>query len=389
MKLLRTLSTTRLVALAATVVALLGVVAAVAVGASGGGGDTPPPKALANAVHDALTAPPVDGVTARVTFTNRLFPSGALLGNAGPVLMSGGSGRLWMTNDGRGRIELQSGDGDAQIVWTPTGLTVYDASSNTAYEATLPASVPESGATETPPSLARITDVLTQLGAHATVSGAQPTNVAATPAYSAAVSPKHDGGLLGSVELAWDAAQGVPLRVAVYAQDATEPVLELSASQISYGPVDATAVDVKPPSDAKVVDLGQLHPGGGVQQNAALTGLADVKAAAGFPVTAPATLVGLPRQDVRLVGDAESQTVVVTYGQGLGAILVVERKTSADGRSGGPRQSLPTVSLDGVSAHELATQLGTIVAWEQNGVSTTIAGSIPTAAAEAAARELR
>ena len=114
-----------------------------------------------------------------------------------------------------------------------------------------------------------------------------------------------------------------------------------------------------------------------------------MKAAAGFTVTAPDTLVGLPRQDVRLVGDAGSQTVVITYGQGLGAIVVAERKTSADNHSGGALQGLPTVSLDGVSAHELATQLGTIVAWEQNGVSTTLAGSIPTAAAEAAARELR
>ena len=31
--------------------------------------------------------------------------------------MSGASGRLWLTNDGRGRIELQSDAGDAQIVW--------------------------------------------------------------------------------------------------------------------------------------------------------------------------------------------------------------------------------------------------------------------------------
>ena len=60
------------------------------------------------ALHDSLAGPPVDGVTARVTFTNKLFPSGALLGSAGPVLMSGGSGRLWLTSDGHGRIELQS-----------------------------------------------------------------------------------------------------------------------------------------------------------------------------------------------------------------------------------------------------------------------------------------
>ena len=31
--------------------------------------------------------------------------------------MSGASGRLWVTNDGRGRLELQSDAGDAQIVW--------------------------------------------------------------------------------------------------------------------------------------------------------------------------------------------------------------------------------------------------------------------------------
>ena len=114
--------------------------AALAVAASGSSSTAPPPKPLAEAIHDALTAPPAEVSRARVTFTNKLFPSGALLGNAGPVLMSGGSGRLWMTRDGRGRIELQSDAGDAQILWTPTDLTVYDASSNTAYHATLPAS---------------------------------------------------------------------------------------------------------------------------------------------------------------------------------------------------------------------------------------------------------
>ena len=120
-----------------------------------------------------------------------------------------------------------------------------------------------------------------------------------------------------------------------------------------------------------------------------MTGLADVQAKAGFAVVAPATLVGLPRRDVRLVGEGDSASVVVMYGQGLGAIVVVQRDAPKSSKSGGVTDSLPTVSLDGVSAHELATQLGTIVAWEHNGVSWTLAGSIPAAAAEAAARELR
>ena len=392
MRYLRTLPTARLVALLALVVALSVATAAVAVAASGGGGQTPPPKPLAAAVHDALAGPPVDGVTARVTFTNKLFPSGALLGSAGPVLMSGGSGRLWLTNDGHGRIELQSNAGDAQIVWSPTAVTVYDASSNTTYKATLPQATSDTSAKDTPPTLAEITDMLAKVGVHVALSDATPTNIGGTAAYTVALAPKHDGGLLGSVEISWDAAHAVPLRAAIYAQGASSPVLELTTSDISYGAVDASSVNVAPPANAKVVDLGQLAPGkGGNAGGRAVTGLPAVQAAVDFPVRAPDTLVGLPRQDVRLVGDAQSQTVVVTYGQGLGGIVVAERKVTA-GSSGTPTgslDSLPSISLNGVTAHELATQLGTILTWEHAGVSTTLAGSIPSAAAEAAARELR
>jgi len=393
MRYLRTLPTGRLVALLGLVVVLSVTAAAAAVAASGGGGQTPPPKPLAQAIQDALAGPPVDGVTARVTFTNNLFPSGALLGSAGPVLMSGGSGRLWLASDGHGRIELQSDAGDAQIVWSPTAVTVYDASSNTVYKATLPQPAAGTSTSDTPPTVAEIADVLTQVGVHAALSEAMPTNVGGTAAYTLALSPKHDGGLLGSVDVSWDAAHAVPLRAAIYAQGSSSPVLELTTSDISYGAVDAASVTVAPPADAKVVDLGQLSPnssGGTAGSGTPVTGLDAVQAAVAFPVSAPDTLVGLPLQDVRLVGDATSQTVVVTYGQGLGGIVVAERKApAATGSSpSGSLDSLPTVSLDGVTAHELATQLGTIVTWEHAGVSTTLAGSIPAASAEAAAREL-
>jgi outer membrane lipoprotein-sorting protein len=394
MRYLRTLPTARLVALLSLVAALSVAAAAAAVTASGGGGQVPPQKPLAEAVHDALTGAPVDGVTARVTFTNKLFPSGALIGSAGPVLMSGGSGRLWLTNDGHGRIELQSNAGDAQIVWSPTAVTVYDATSNTVYKATLPQSRPDSSAKDTPPSLAKITDLLAKVGVHVAVSGATATNVGGTEAYTVALAPKHDGGLLGSVEISWDADHAVPLRAAILAQGSSSPALELTTSDISYGAVDASSVNVAPPKNAKVVDLGQLSPGNGgsvAGDGTPVTGLAAVRAAVDFPVSAPDTLVGLPRRDVRLVGDAESQTIVITYGRGLGGIIVAERTTpsGSSGSPSGPFGSMPTISLDGVTAHELATQLGTIVTWQHGGVSTTLAGSIPPVAAEAAARELR
>ena len=202
MSFLRRISTRTLIVLLVAVCAAAVGGAAIAV-AAGGSGPAPAPKPLDQAIEDALSATPPDGITAHVTFTNNLFPSGALAGQAGSALMTGASGRLWVTSDGHGRIELQSDAGDVQIVWDPTTISVYDASSNTVYRATLPADT-QTGSTDsgTPPTLAEIDTFLTDLGVHWAISDAQPTNVGGQPAYQVSASPKHDGGLLGSVELA-------------------------------------------------------------------------------------------------------------------------------------------------------------------------------------------
>lgn len=392
MRLLRTLSTRRLIVFVAALLALAAGASAIAVAARGGG-PTPPPKPLDQAIHDALAGPAPAGITARVKFTNKLFPSGALLGNAGSALMSGATGRLWLTNDGRGRIELQSDAGDVQIVWNASTVHVYDASSNTVYRANLPAHPSDASGSKDkggPPALSEIDNLLKELGAHAAVSAAEPMSIAGRPAYSASVSPKHDGGLLASAELAWDAEHGVPLRVAILAQGSSTPVLALTVTDITYGSVPTSTVDVQPPAGAKVVDLSSAaHDTSSGDKTAAITGLAQVQAAADFPVTAPDTLVGLPRKDVRLVGGVDSKAALVVYGQGLGAIVVVERKADSTAQSGSALSSLPTVSLDGITAHELATQLGTALQWQKGGTSYVLAGSLPAAAAEAAARELK
>jgi len=383
----RTLSTRSLMALIAGVIALAVGGTAIAV-AAGGGGPAPPAKPLDQAIQDALSANPVDGVSAQITFTNKLFPSGALTGQVGSALMSGASGRLWLTNDGRGRIELQSDAGDVQIVWNGQTISVYDASSNTVYRATLPAPSSSSSTSDTgtPPTLADIDNLLAKIGMHWTLSGAQPTDVAGQPAYSVSAAPSHDGGLLGSLQLAWDALHGVPLQASVYAQGSDSPVLGLTVTDISYGPVSASDVDIAPPSDAKVVDLNVGSHTDNGSSTPPVTGLDAVQSAAGFPVVAPDTLVGLPRQDVRLVG---GDTVVVLYGQGLGGIVLVERKSDATSSGQGPLSALPTVSLDGLTAHELSTQLGTVLQWNAGGTNFVLAGSLPAAAAETAARAVK
>src|ERR671914_1181899 len=98
MRRLRTTSTERLVAIVAALVALA-LTGALAQAAISGSDPKPDPKPLDRALHDAITAPPVDGVSARVTFTNGLLPSGSLPGGGGSPPAGGAEGRLWVGRD--------------------------------------------------------------------------------------------------------------------------------------------------------------------------------------------------------------------------------------------------------------------------------------------------
>jgi outer membrane lipoprotein-sorting protein len=407
MRRLRTTSTRRLL----TVLACAGVLAttaAIAQAALGGPNPVPSPKALAQAISDAIGAPAPDGVTARISFTNNLLPSGSLPG-ASSALTSGGDGRLWLTKDGRFRLELQSGSGDVQIAGDGRQVTVFDGASNTVYKATLPeppadARKPEHAHEN--PTIAKIQQGLDRLAKLWTVSGAQPTSTAGQPTYTVRVAPKDDGGLLGAAELAWDAATGVPLRAAVYAQGQSAPVLQLEATEISYGAVSDSDVATAPPASAKVVDLSPKAPAeragarahGAMDEHAGVDGVDAVAKQLDFTLAAPDKLAGLPRQDAHLVDFDGHKGALVTYGKGLGAIVVIQHKvdpkSAADAtpRSEGHGRrdaALPQINIDGTTGTELATALGTVVTFERDGVSYVVAGSVPPLAAENAARGLR
>jgi hypothetical protein len=122
-----------------------------------------------------------------------------------------------------------------------------------------------------------------------------------------------------------------------------------------------------------------------------VSGAGRVAAQLDFPLAAPAKLAGLPRKDVRLLSLDGANGAISTYGRGLGAIVVVQRKADpgAKGRDAGPARDLPRINIDGATGTELATALGTVVTFERGGVSYIVAGSVPPVAAENAARGLR
>lgn len=401
MRFLRTVSTQRLLAILAGVIIAVAGGTAIAVAASGSGA-TPPREPLAQALHQAATAPQVSGITARIHFTNNLIASSDLQGSD-PIL-NGASGRLWVSNDGRARLELQGENGDAQATLDNGKFSIYDPMSNTVYKGSLPpqGASKDKASADKIPTVAQIQTQLNQLIQNVNIVGPTPRNVAGQPAYKVKLSPKHDGGLLGDVQLAWDAAHGVPLGIAIYAQGNTTPVLELKATQISFGPVSKGDLTIQAPSGAKTVQVSSAadrsHARKATKHQAEVSGVAAVQAHLPFTLAAPDSLVGLSRQSVELLDWGGSPAALVTYGRGLGAIAVIEQSASSQGSSqpqssssngGGPHGlSLPTVSINNKSGQELATALGTVIHVTSGPVAYTVLGSVPAAAAEPAARQI-
>ena len=396
---LRRISTLRLLAVGAALTLFAAATAAIALAATSGG-PTPPPKPLDEAVHDALGAPPPAGVTARVHFTDNLIGESVLEGS--DPLLGGASGRLWASSDGRLRLELQadvskSSAGDLELLVDQRHFSLYDPGTETVYEGTLPkredASASDAGSDE-PPSLAQVREAIGQLSEHADLGGATPSDVAGRPAYTVRLSPKANGGLLGGVELAWDAANGAPLRAAVYAKGESSPVLELSASEISFGPVPGSVFEASPPPGTKVVELSAPEGAGNDSGSGEeVTGLQAVQAKTSFELSAPASLAGMSRNGVRLVSSGKDAGALITYGEGLGGIAVLElpAKQGAGGEGGGEAGGLqlPSVSIEGATrAQQLETPLGTLIRFERGGVEYTVVGSVPPSVAREAAQGL-
>jgi outer membrane lipoprotein-sorting protein len=386
-KYLRTVSTRRLLSLLVGVIGVIAVGTAIAVAAIGNG-PVPKREPLAVAIRQALKAPEVTGISARITFTNSLIDATNFQGPT-DSLLQGASGRLWMTDtagDHQLRIELQSDNGDSQIVYDNGRFSIYDAAQNVAYEGSLPApkqtTAHRSDAARIP-SVAAITRALTRVSKHAQVSGAIPSDVGGQAAYTVRISPQSGGGLLGGFELAWDAIRGVPLRFAIYAKGDSSPVLQLQATDVSYGPVAASVFNVSPPPGTRVERISTGTPSHGRAARPRRLYVYRLPSS----LVAPASLDGMARASVHRLG---RDGALVLYGHGLSGVAVLEQPVhgSPDTSSSSGGLSIPTVSINGVTAQQLQTPLGTVVRFTRGRVAYTVIGSVPPATADAVARGL-
>jgi outer membrane lipoprotein-sorting protein len=379
MNLLHRLSLARLLLLCGSV--LLFGISVTALALALGSGPTPPPEPLPEAIHDALIATPVEGVSAQIQLTDHLLEGADLAsgGEAGQLssspLLSGASGRLWISKVGHVRLELQSEKGDTQILYDGHTVQMYDASSNTLYRYTPPRqSTDESSGLDTKgsvkleyaskpdapheaPSVTKIEEAVSHLSKHANLSGATPTDIAGQAAYTVHISPKETGSLLGGVELSWDAVHGVPLRAAIYSSTSpSSPAIELAATSISYGPVEASVLEFTPPTDAKIEEVILPNSHGSEYDDSA---------------------------------HGDEHTKLTSQGHGLSTIGISESQAKpGTSSSSAPPEGLPQVKVNGTAATELATELGTLLTFERSGVRYLVAGAVAPSTVEAAAKGL-
>jgi outer membrane lipoprotein-sorting protein len=373
---LRRLALSRLLLLCALVVALG--VSATAIASAVGAGPTAPAKPLADAVHGALTAPPVEGFSASVRLTDHLLEGASLAGEHGGTglssspLLSGASGRVWISKDGKVRLELQQEKGDTEIYYDGRTVSMYDTSANTLYRYT-PSSedgwtsyaplnktqaAPDTSSTDQhePPSVAKIEEAITRLKQHVNVSGATPSDVAEQPTYTVRVSPNEGGSLIGGAELSWDANHGIPLRAAVYSTTSSSPVIELTATgEVSYAPVASSVFEFTPPPGVKIQEVK-------LPEKSASTS------------SAPA--------------DSTSHPKITQHGHGIGSAVVAESTQTSTSKTSTLPEGLPRVKINGTTATELPTALGTLLSFERSGVRYLVGGFVTPSTVEAVARGL-
>ena len=172
MKRLRTASSPRLLAFVAVLVAVVagaGIAQAALTGAQ-----KPAPKALDRASSTPSTLPPSQGVSARIEFTNNLLPSGSLPRDTASPTLTGATGRLWLADDGRLRLELQSANGDAQIVSDGKRSCSTTRRRRRPSRARSPGRAPAPAAESEPATLAGVREGLAKLGQMWQLSGAHP-----------------------------------------------------------------------------------------------------------------------------------------------------------------------------------------------------------------------
>ena len=392
----------RLSARVLTLVLGLVLVATLGVGVVTVGAQGEPPERLTEAeLLSRVTAAPEDAPPFRATLAveQTVVPEGLIGASEGGDTGDSGprTARIWRGGPEQLRVELQGENGDKVIVKNGAEVSVYDGASNTLKIGEKPEA---EGPPEVGPSPEEIDEFLAEISPTSNLTTGAPVEFAGRWAYPLTLEPKDKSlTLVERAEVLVDAEAFVPLRFELFAEETSEPVARYEAQDFEVGPVPDRRFEFETPPGATVErieppDGERADEGREGEEPATVGSVEEASELAGFPVEGLAEAPGGRQlEEIR----AASGGAVLTYGSGWGTVVLTERAGGDEipeprqDAGGGREEGLqfPTVDLGGgVEAREVATPVGTVLSWSSGGVSYALAGSVPAAELEAAARTL-
>ena len=381
-----------------------------------------PPEELSDAelltrVAQATEEPPEFGAT--VTVEQDLIPTQILNaatggGESGPSLAAAPqTARVWYGGEDRARAELLGENGDKVFVKNGREVSVYDGSTNTLRTGTK-GEREQTDRPEEAVSPAEVNELLAEVGETSRLEQEGPTSVDGRQAYSLSLVPREaDSTLVRRAEALVDAETYLPLQFLLYADGTEEPVLSYRVSDFEIGTVPAERFEFRTPPGARTepLDAGGARPDAapwdkvmpgstpGEERGREVSGFGEAQRSADFGVRRLGDAPG----DRTLEGAyvTGSGGVVLAYGSGWGTIVLAQQPEDGNAAPAtvpgampgngamGEGLQLPTVDVGGVEAREFSTPIGTALSWSDNGVSYTVAGSVPASELTRAARGLR
>ncbi|MCO8271278.1 DUF2092 domain-containing protein [Actinoplanes sp. TRM 88003] len=187
--------------------------------------------------------------------------------DAGLLSLVAGSNtaRVWYAGEDKARLALVGTSGETDVIRNGSDVWLWQSKGNTATHLKVPAEAGKkpqalpTGVPTTPQDAADAALAAIDDSTKVTTTGA--AKVADRDAYELVLSPKATQSLIGQVRLAIDAEKHIPLRVDVYAKNATSPAVRVAFTQVSFETPDAQQFAFNPPPGAKVTEsnVGQLE----------------------------------------------------------------------------------------------------------------------------------
>jgi hypothetical protein len=280
--------------------------------------------------------------------------------------------RVWLDGPTRQRLALIGSNGESDVIHNGKDVWMWSSADKTAVHhelsadqmragsagkhlpgalpSGLPSGVPStlpSGAPRTPNEAASA--ALALMGKDTAVTTSGTASVAGRSAYELVLTPKDKTTLVGSVRIAIDSQEHVPLRVQVYSTKLTNPAFEVGFTAVDFSKPDARQFAFTPPAGTKVTESDQLT----TPKGAAGTNPTPVKPSGG----APATMQGAPK----VVGSGWSTVVVAPFT--LPAAQKDGSGSAADSAAqlSGILKAIPTTSGAWGSGHVLQGTLFSLV----------------------------